>query len=98
MRVALRFGILCAGTLAAACQRHPASTVECAAIFDKVFALEFREIGFRDPVLERRKHDELAAKLAPELQDCRGLSIRTGAIDCAARAQTTAELSRRCLR
>jgi hypothetical protein len=86
------------GLLASGCQRHRASTAECAAIFDSIFALEFREVGFRDPVLERRKHDELAAKFAPDLQECRGSLIRAGAVECAARAQTSAELSRRCLR
>ena len=86
------------GLLAGACQRHPASMAECTAIFDSIFALEFREVGFRDPVLQRRKHDELAAKFAQDLQECRGTLLRAGAVECAARAQTTEELSHRCLR
>jgi hypothetical protein len=84
--------------VAGGCSRHPASTAECAAIFDSIFALEFREVGFRDPVLERRKHDELAAKFAPDLQECRGALLRSGAVECAARAQSSSELSLRCLR
>jgi len=84
--------------LTSACQRHPASGAECTDIFDRIFALEFREAGFRDPVLERRKHDELAAKLAPDLQECRGALLRNGAVECAGHAHTTAEVSHRCLR
>lgn len=84
--------------LVASCSRHPATAADCSALFDRLFALEFREVGFRDPVLERRKHDELAAKLASDVQECRGALIRKGALDCAARAQTAAELSHQCLR
>jgi len=95
----LRFVALVASLfVASGCQRHPASTAECRAIFDSIFALEFREVGFRDPVLERRKHDELAAKLAPDLQGCRGALLRSGAVECAARAQSSSEVSHRCLR
>jgi len=100
---ALRHVALCLiGALAllsaSSCARRPATTADCAAIFDKIFALEFKESGFRDPVLEQRKHDQSARLLAPYLDECRAGRLASGAMDCVARAQTVEELSHRCLR
>ena len=83
---------------ASGCARRPATAADCAAIFDKIFALEFKEAGFRDPVVAQRKHDQFARLLAPYLDECRGARLASGAIDCVAKAQTVEELSHRCLR
>jgi hypothetical protein len=87
------------GLLAASgCARRPATADDCAAIFDRIFALEFKESGFRDPALAQRKHDQFARLLAPYLDECRGARLAAGAIDCLAKAQTVEELSHDCLR
>ena len=97
-RSALRL-IVAIGLLSASgCTCRPATAADCAAIFDRIFALEFKESGFRDPVLEQRKHDQFARLLAPYLDECRGARLASGAIDCVAKAQTVEELSHRCLR
>jgi len=89
-----------AGCLLAAtgCRGRPATASDCSALFDRIFALEFREAGFRDPVLEQRKHDELAKRFAPDIQSCVGARLASGALDCAARAPSAEELTHRCLR
>ena len=90
--------ILLATLALTGCRSRPATASDCAALFERVFVLEFKEAGFRDPVLQQRKHDELTRRFAPELQACVGARLRSGALDCAARAQSVEELSHRCLR
>lgn len=83
--------------LGAGCGR-PATATDCTAIFDRIFALEFKEAGFRDAVLERRKYDELARRLEPYLDECRSARLRPGALQCVAQAGTTEAISHHCLR
>jgi hypothetical protein len=90
--------ILFATLTLAGCRSRPATASDCAALFERIFAMEFKEAGFRDPVLQQRKHDEFARRFAPDLQACAGARLRSGALDCAARAQSVEELSHRCLR
>ena len=80
------------------CRSRPATASDCSALFDRIFALEFREAGFRDPVLEQRKHDDLAKRFGPDIQSCVGARLAWGALDCAARASSAEELTHRCLR
>jgi hypothetical protein len=96
-RQAVKVGALITALLAAGCGR-PATSADCAAIFERIFALEFRESGFRDPVLQARKHDELVRRLAPYLDECTSARLGRSALDCVSGAQSTEEISHRCLR
>jgi hypothetical protein len=81
------------------CRRYrPATAADCSALYDRIFALEFAESGFRDPVLAARKHDALAVRFAPDIRACTGARLAAGALQCAHGAPSAEEVSHRCLR
>jgi len=79
------------------CRRHAATRDECRAILDRIVELELHELGFRDPVLARRKADEASRAFAPDLARCDGVRIPNGAMRCVQDATTVEEISHRCL-
>lgn len=85
--------------LASGCQqRHPATDEECKAVLDRLVALELRQAGFRDPVLEKARADELRPLLAPELAACRRLTFTPSTLPCARKAASARALAHDCLR
>lgn len=80
------------------CRRHPASAEDCVAILDRIVELELHELGFRDPVLARRKSEQARRLLAADLGRCRGVRIRDRALECVRTARSVEEISHRCLR
>jgi hypothetical protein len=88
---------LCA-LLAAGCAVERATAEQCREILDRIVDLELRERGFRDPVLERRKRDEMRTLLAPDLRRCHGRALPRSAMDCVRGARSNEELSHTCLR
>ena len=78
--------------------RHQASEDECAAIIDQLVALQLRQTGFRDPVLEKARADELRPLLAPELAACRRLKFNESTVTCARKATSARDLAHDCLR
>lgn len=80
------------------CGSERATAEDCAAILDRIVALELSEQGYRDPELTRRKQHEFARRFAAELHRCEGLSLPPGARLCVARAASTEEISHVCLR
>ena len=83
---------------ASACSRHRASEAECNELVDRLVALELRQAGFRDHVLEKARGAELRKRLAANTSQCRNLELSPGVLVCAQRARTTEELAHKCLR
>lgn len=79
-------------------RRHPASDAQCAALVDRMIAIELRQAGFRDLVLERARADELRPLLASELAACKRLALSPGTLACAQQAASTRALAHDCLR
>lgn len=84
--------------LLSTCRSERATREDCAAILDRIVALELAEQGFIDPELTRRKQAEFARRFAAELQRCEGLSLPPGARDCVAQATSAEQVSHVCLR
>jgi hypothetical protein len=96
-RVLLPFLLALALPLAG-CHRHPATPEDCRYILARIVELELHELGFRDPVLARRKVAAVQSALSGELAHCTGVPVRQGAMACVQRARSVEELSHRCLR
>jgi hypothetical protein len=79
-------------------RRHPATDGECAALVDRMIAIELRQAGFRDPVLEKARADELRPLLAPELAACKRLALSPSTVACAQKAASARALAHDCLR
>jgi hypothetical protein len=92
------FALLCTLFGVLGCRSTRATADDCARILDKIVELELHERGFRDPVLLRRKRDELHRRLGSELIECEGKLMRADAIGCLQHAKTTEEISHECLR
>jgi hypothetical protein len=84
--------------LCACSRRRPATDGECAALVDCLVALELRQAGFRDPVLEKARADELRPLLAPERALCRRLTLSPSTLACARKASSARRLAHDCLR
>lgn len=84
--------------LAPGCDARRATAEDCRAIFDRIVAIELRELGYRDPVLEKRKRAELSTRFRSDVFKCVGRRLPDGALPCVARAKSTEELSHECLR
>lgn len=80
------------------CVRERASAADCAAILERIVALELAEQGFVDPELARRKQAEFARRFGPELARCEGLTLPPGARACVAGANSAEDISHICLR
>jgi hypothetical protein len=84
--------------LFACSSRHPATEAECNALLDQLVALQLRQAGFRDQVLEKARADELRPLLAPELAGCRRLKLSNATVACARQAASVRDLAHDCLR
>jgi hypothetical protein len=82
----------------AGCSRHRATDADCAEILDRIVELELAERGFRDPALVELKKDELHRVLAPDVKQCQGRALPTGALACVRAARSVEEISHRCLK
>ncbi len=91
-------GLALSIVLAAGCKRERASAEACGEIFDRIVEVELQEQGFRDPVLARRKREELRGALGSELRRCEGRRLPAGALACVRTAKSTEEISHTCLR
>jgi hypothetical protein len=91
-------GTVCAIFLCFGCRSTDATADDCARILDKIVELELRERGFRDRELLNRRRLELRRALGPELRECEGKSMRSGALSCLEHATTTEQISHQCLR
>jgi hypothetical protein len=94
----MRLGVLALLLLGGCTRRHPATDSECAALVDRMAAIELRQAGFRDPVLEKARADELRPLLAPELAACKRLALSPSTITCAQKATSARALAHDCLR
>jgi hypothetical protein len=79
------------------CRWHAATREECQAVLDRIVDLELTESGYRDPVLRARWQRELGRRFAPDLERCRGLTLRRDLRRCLAEARTPDEIVHRCL-
>ena len=84
---------LCAG-----CTEERATAEQCERIFDRLVALELREMGFRDPELTRRRQAELRARHRDEIHACVGRRLTPDAVRCVEAAESAEELNHDCLR
>jgi len=84
--------------LAGGCRGGSASPEDCEVIFNRMMALEMHELGFRDPVLLKKRTAALSVKLRAELDQCPRRPLPTGALACVATAASIEELSHKCLR
>jgi hypothetical protein len=80
------------------CKRQRATLADCREILDRVVELEMRERGFRDPVLLERKRQELRRVLEPDVYECQGKPISSGALACVRTAPNPEQISHHCLR
>lgn len=92
-------GMLMAALVAApGCNSQRATAEQCRAIFERLVVLELQEMGFADPVLERRRRAVLVGRHSREIQSCVGRRIPPRAMDCVASAASAEVLSHDCLR
>ena len=95
----MKLALLCLLLGLAGCgRRHVATQAECEAIVDRLVAMQIRQAGFRDPVLERKRADELRPRLAAQLAACRRLSLPDSVLTCARDATSPRALAHECLR
>ena len=80
------------------CGSERATASDCAAILERIVALELGEQGFVDPELTRRKQAEFARRFTAELARCEGLSLPPGARACVETAPSAEYVSHVCLR
>jgi hypothetical protein len=83
--------------LLSGCTRHRATEVDCRAVLDRIVGIELHDLGYRDPVLARRRQRQLAASLRNDLGACRGAWIRDDVAACLARARSNEQLVHDCL-
>jgi hypothetical protein len=81
-----------------ACQTRHATADDCAALLDRVVALDMKESGYRDPALVAGRQAALRARFAPELGTCTGMTMPRGAMDCVAHVESVEDIAARCLR
>jgi hypothetical protein len=84
--------------LAACGRRHVATQAECETIVDRLVAMHLRQSGFRDPVLEQKRADEIRPQLAAQLAACRQLNLPDSVLACARNATSPRALAHECLR
>ena len=84
-------------TASSGCRRHPATPDDCRAVLDRIIDLELGESGYRDPVLRARWQRDLGRRFAPDLERCRGLTMRNDLGACLAAARSAEEIVHRCL-
>jgi hypothetical protein len=65
---------------------HLATERECVEIVNQIVALELRQAGFRDALLEKLRANELHKALGPELSSCRRLTLTDDVLDHVGRA------------
>lgn len=85
-------------TGAVGCKRQRATLADCQEILDRLVELEMRERGFRDPVLLERRRQELRRVLEPDVRECLGKPISSGALACVRTAPNPEQISHHCLR
>jgi hypothetical protein len=79
---------------------HPASETECQAILDRIVELELKAQRVTDPAeIAKRRKESLggAGPGANVLQGCVGKHITDRALACVRSAETSAEITDRCL-
>jgi hypothetical protein len=98
MRRAQTYVIALLGTLCVqSCTRERATEQQCHAIFDRIVEIELEEMGFRDVALAARHKAEMRARHQSAVRSCVGRFISSRAMPCVATANTTEELSHKCL-
>jgi hypothetical protein len=94
----MRAWLLVALVLGCSCvSRRPATPRECVELVNQIVALELRQAGFRDALLEKLRANELRKELGPELSSCRRLMLTNDVLDCAHGATSSQALAHRCL-
>jgi hypothetical protein len=97
MRLLHWFAIVVAFAAASGCRRHPVSEMDCQQVLDRLVELELREQGYRDAVVRARWQQEIGRRFGPDLKRCRGLRVRNDLHACLATAQSSEEITHRCL-
>jgi hypothetical protein len=96
----MSFAVLLVLALSSAvgCKRQRATLADCQEILDRLVELEMRERGFRDPVLLEHRRQELRRVLEPDVRECQGKPISSGALACVRNAPNPEQISHHCLR
>lgn len=80
---------------------HPATEAECQSILDRIVELELTAQRVTDPAeIAKRRKESLgvgAGEKSSLLQGCLGKHITDGALACVRTAQSSAEITDRCL-
>jgi hypothetical protein len=97
MRLLRWFVLIVVVTVASSCHRRLASEEDCKSVLNRLIELELNESGYRDAVLRARWQQELGNRFAPDLKRCRGLEVRNNLNACLATAQSSEEITHRCL-
>ncbi|MGA7744465.1 MAG: hypothetical protein WBP56_22325 [Polyangia bacterium] len=98
MRLLRWFVLIVVVAVASSCHRRPASEEDCKNVLNRLIELELNESGYRDAVLRARWQQELGHRFAPDLKRCRGLEVRNDLHACLATAQSSEEITHRCLK
>jgi hypothetical protein len=80
------------------CNRHRAAPADCIAVLDRLVDLELTESGYRDPVVRARWQANLRRRLAPDIEQCRGMSVPNDLISCLSTTKGAEDLTHRCLK
>ncbi len=84
-------------SLLGGCDDTRATPEDCGRILDRMVEIELTSLGYADPVLLRRKRDELRARYQPDLDACVGRLLHAGAMECVERAGDIETLIHTCL-
>jgi hypothetical protein len=81
----------------AGCGRHTATPDDCRVVLDRIIELELTESGYRDSVLRARWQQDLGRRFAPDVERCRGLTVRNDLHRCVNKARTPEDVVHGCL-
>lgn len=80
-----------------ACDIQRTTRKDCEQLIDTIVALEFRQLGYRDPVLLARRQKEIRQLFKDQMERCVGQRKRSHLRDCIQSATDTKQLIKRCL-
>jgi hypothetical protein len=77
---------------------HRATEADCDRIIDKLVELELKEQGINDPrTIELRREETRAKKREELIHSCVGKRVSQRSMDCIQRAQSSSEVTDKCL-
>jgi len=78
---------------------HRATEADCEQILDRIVELELKDQGVTDPELVKRRTEETKSRKRDQLvRSCVGKRVSQSNMECIRKAQSSAEITDKCLR